>query len=256
MFTPKNTHRNGTVELSEKISNTSETLFWQIAHSSGLESIPITPEVEAEAERLVSQLQKMEIERVAIFRELRRLYAIDPHFLIQEKFQGLCGYWSGHDCQKTEVFSPAELAELNSKGTLSEPQHFAVCNVDNIYQLPLQVDRIMSRRELSKALGWSNDKISARLKLEREPLPVLEKGGDGKPDRFSAMMVYRWLLRREHARSRYDDSEVNDWRDAKGLGDLKDNYTRDGYYPCRLEWSHYDDALAQNLKYQAEPSTS
>jgi len=99
----------------------------------------------------------------------------------------------------------------------------------------------MTRREMTKALGWSNDKITARLNLRLDSLPVLTKGENGAPDQYSAMCVYRWLLRQEWERHPAHDSQVHDWFDAKRFGDVCINNPRIGRCPSRIAFYEYKE---------------
>jgi len=218
-----------------------ETLFWQVARPEHGQRKEPTAANFKKADKLIGRLRELESERVELFAELRKQYGVLDHDYIYDRLHGLAGYWSDPWCQSAEDFTRDQVTELNAKGILTEGQHYAVTDNNNPYQLPLNTDRILSRRELTKILGWSNDKITARLNLENDPLPVLTKGENGAPDKYSAMSVYRWLLRQEHARHPMHDSDVNDWKDAGALGEYHSNNPKHTRCPGRISLYQHEE---------------
>lgn len=91
--------------------------------------------------------------------------------------------------------------------------------------LPLDADTLLSRRELQRITGWSNDRFSRLAALPTNPVPVLIQGENGSSDKYSAFDVYRWMLRYEHNTRGYNEKPlVQSWGDVKRFGDLdKDN---------------------------------
>jgi len=218
-----------------------QLLFWQVARKSNPKEEP-TAAVEKKANALKDKLRQLETERVAIFAELRELYGSSWTWdYLDGDVHALQGYESYPDALSNESFTPSELAELNSNGILSDIQHAAVTHSRNSFHLPLHADRIVTRRELSTILGWSNDKFTARINRQFNPLPVLIKGENGQSEQYSCMMVYRWLLREDYERRSTDSPIVDDWKDAIRFGDIKDGWIS-GQNPGKIQLHEYKTA--------------
>jgi len=199
-----------------------ESLFWKVAEkrSEDDDTRKLTLEQKEQAGPLIDKLKKLEAERVKCFDQLREIYGYYCWDYLEDDIFALEGFKSSKDYLSHEEFSADEVAELNSQGILTWTQHTVAAGSKNPYHIPFEADRIMSRREMSKAMGVSNDKIT---NLIDKGLPVLSKGANGQSDKYSAIAVYRWLLDAEYTRRsnrQNTRSLLTHWKDGQNLGDI------------------------------------
>lgn len=198
---------------------THETLFWKVASFEYEGSAPeLTPEQKKQAERVRANLKELELKRIAYFDELRGILGYWAWESLQGESGSMCGYYSSDAHLEREEFSREQVAELNRQNILTETQHDLVTRTQNGCQIPFDADRIMSRRELTKEIGVSNDKITRFLK---NGMPVLVKGENGQPDKFSAICVYRWLLSENYKNPK--EPILRNWKDAEYFEDIGRN---------------------------------
>jgi len=204
-----------------------ESIFWKVAekHSNTTIDSPLDKKTEAKVEKLIKKLHELAQMRFDTLQELRATYGSAWAFELMggPRVDAPLGYWSEPGVEQYENFTPEELSELNSQGILSSAQHCVVAKSDRLYCLPLDADRLMSRRELQRVTGWSNDRFTRYVNLGYGGVPVLKTGKNGSANKYSAFAVYRWMLQHRFKNRWTDETPVIDsWGDSNRFGDLDD----------------------------------
>lgn len=176
----------------------SQALFWKVAVPEEIEpsgKVKLTKAKSMSVDRIRRELTEIHSREVELFAELRDIYVGMPD---EMSCQAATLFRRGSQHSKysleLEQFSQSELKELNDQGVLSKLQHELILLEEPEF-LPLELDAMLSRRQVQKITQWSNDKLNRLANLPKWPLPVFEKATtNGQSDKYSAIAVYRWLI--------------------------------------------------------------